>query len=177
VWNGLRVKPDEARVVYDGKLIDVTVERWGEHEREIVEHPGAVAIVAIDREGMLTLVRQRREAVRKVLLELPAGTLEEGESPLDCARRELEEETGLTGGSWREREVFYTTPGFCREQMHLFFAEDLDAGPAQPEADEQLDLVRWSTTEIESRLREIEDAKTLVGLLTFLREHADHGAR
>jgi ADP-ribose pyrophosphatase len=164
------VKPDEARVVYHGHLLDVTLERWGEHEREIVEHPGAVAIVAIDRDGQLALVRQRREAARKELLELPAGTLEDGESPLACARRELEEETGLTGGSWRERAVFYTTPGFCRELMHLFVAEDLDPGSARPEDDEQLDLVRWPTAEIESRLHEIEDAKTLVGLLMFLHE-------
>jgi ADP-ribose pyrophosphatase len=167
------MKPDEARVVYHGKLLDLTVERWGEHEREIVEHPGAVAIVAIDREGMLTLVRQQREAVRKDLLELPAGTLEEGESPLDCARRELQEETGLTGGTWREGAVFYTTPGFCRERMHLFVAVDLESGPARPEADEQLELVRLSQADLESRLHEIEDAKTLVGLLMFLRERAD----
>jgi ADP-ribose pyrophosphatase len=100
------MKPDSARTVYDGKLFDVTLERWGQHEREIVEHPGAVTIVAIDREGMLTLVRQRREAARKELLELPAGTLEEGESPLESARRELEEETGLTGGTWREAAAF-----------------------------------------------------------------------
>jgi ADP-ribose pyrophosphatase len=164
------MKPDEARVVYDGKLVDVVVERWGEHEREIVEHPGAVAIVAIDREGMLTLVRQRREAVRKQLLELPAGTLEKGESPLDCARRELGEETGLTGGSWRERAMFYTTPGFCRELMHLFIAQDLDRGTSRPEDDEELELVRWPKEDIESRLHEIEDAKTLVGLLMFLTE-------
>ena len=65
------MKPDSMRTVYDGKLIDVTVERWGDHEREIVEHPGAVAIVAIDRDGMLTLVRQRREAVRTKLLDCP----------------------------------------------------------------------------------------------------------
>jgi ADP-ribose pyrophosphatase len=162
------MKPDEARVVYDGKLVDVVLERWGEHEREIVEHPGAVAIVAIDRDGMLTLVRQRREAVRKQLLELPAGTLEKGESPLDCARRELVEETGLTGGSWRERAIFYTTPGFCRELMHLFVAEELDPGTSRPEDDEELELVRWPKEDIESHLHEIEDAKTLVGLLMFL---------
>jgi ADP-ribose pyrophosphatase len=162
------MKPDAARTVYDGKLIDVTLERWGEHEREIVEHPGAVAIVGIDRDGMLTLVRQRREAVRTKLLELPAGTLEQGEEPLACARRELEEETGLTGGTWREVTAFYTTPGFCRERMHLFFAEDLDRGEASPESDEDLELVRWAKDEISTKVTEIQDAKTLAGLLLYL---------
>jgi ADP-ribose diphosphatase len=165
------MKPDSARTVYDGKLFDVTLERWGEHDREIVEHPGAVAIVAIDREGMLTLVRQRREAVRKQLLELPAGTLEEGEAPLESAQRELAEETGLSGGSWREAAAFYTTPGFCRERMHLFFAHDLEPGAATPEEDEELQLVRWPVAEIASHLDELEDAKTLVGLLLYLNEH------
>jgi ADP-ribose pyrophosphatase len=162
------MKPDSSRTAYDGKLIDVTVERWGEHEREIVEHPGAVAIVAIDREGMLTLVRQRREAARTQLLELPAGTLEEGEAPLACARRELEEETGLTGGSWCEEAAFYTTPGFCRERMHLFFAEELERGDASPESDEELEVVRWARAEIAAKVGEIEDAKTLAGLLLYL---------
>ena len=163
------MKPDSSRTVYDGKLIDVTLERWGEHEREIVEHPGAVAIVAIDREGMLTLVRQLREAVRTRLLELPAGTLEEGEAPLACARRELEEETGLTGGTWRAVTAFYTTPGFSRERMHLFFAEELDRGESSPESDEELEVVRWPRAEIAANVGEIEDAKTLAGLLLYLR--------
>jgi ADP-ribose pyrophosphatase len=165
------VKPDATKVVYDGRLIDVTVERWGEHEREIVEHPGAVAIVATDREGMLPLVRQRREAVRAELLELPAGTLEPGEEPLACARRELEEETGLTGGSWRQVTAFFTTPGFCRERMHLFFAEELERGEASPESDEELEVVRWRKDEIAERLNELADAKTLVGLLLYLRSN------
>ena len=162
------MKPDSARTVYDGKLIDVTLERWGDHEREIVDHPGAVAIVAIDRDGMLTLVRQRREAVRTELLELPAGTLEEGEAPLGCAQRELEEETGLTGGTWLHLTAFYTTPGFCREQMHLFLAEGLDRGEASPENDEELEVVRWARDEIAAKVGEIEDAKTLAGLLLYL---------
>jgi ADP-ribose diphosphatase len=162
------VKPDDSRSVYDGKLFDVTVERWGEHEREIVEHPGAVAIVAIDADGMVALVRQRREAARTYLLELPAGTLEAGETPLESARRELAEETGLVGGTWRELAAFYTTPGFCRERMHLFAAEGVESGEASPEADEELELVRWRIDEIASRLGEIEDAKTLAGLLLYL---------
>jgi ADP-ribose pyrophosphatase len=166
------LKPDESRTVYDGKLFDVTVERWGEHEREIVEHPGAVAIVAVDGDGMVTLVRQRREAARKELLELPAGTLEKGESPLESAKRELAEETGLTGGAWRELGAFYTTPGFCREYMHLFAAEGVEPGEASPEADEELEPVRWRVAEIASRLAELEDAKTLAGLLLYLRKSA-----
>ena len=164
------MRPDEARVVYDGKLADVTLERWGEHEREIVEHPGAVAIVAVDREGGVTLVRQLREPARAELLELPAGTLEEGEEPLATAKRELAEETGLTGGRWRELGSFYTTPGFCREYMHLFLAEDLDPGEAKQEADESIELVRIARRELEPLLVEVEDAKTLVGLLLYLRQ-------
>jgi ADP-ribose pyrophosphatase len=164
------VKPDDAQTAYDGDLIDVTIERWGDHEREIVEHPGAVAIVAVDVEGLVTLVRQRREAARKELVELPAGTLEEGESPLESARRELEEETGLRGGDWREVTSFFTTPGFCRERMHLFFAQDLERGEARPDADEAFELVRWRVEEIDQHLDEVEDAKTLVGLLLYLRE-------
>ena len=157
-------------MVYDGKLFEVTIERWGDHEREIVEHPGAVAIVAVDTDGMVALVRQLREAARKELLELPAGTLEEGEQPLDSARRELEEETGLTGGAWRELAAFYTTPGFCRERMHLFAAEGVESGPASPEADEQLEPIRWRVQDVAARLGEIEDAKTLAGLLLYLHE-------
>src|SRR5205823_9017714 len=118
------MKPDESRLAYDGRLIDVTVERWGEHEREIVEHPGAVAIVAVDDEDHVTLVRQLREAARRELVELPAGRLDEDdESPLAAAKRELAEECGLTGGAWRELASFWTTPGFCRERMTLFAAE------------------------------------------------------
>ena len=164
------MKPDDSRTVYDGKLFDVTLERWGEHEREIVEHPGAVAIIAVDGDGMVTLVRQRREAAREHLLELPAGTLEQGESPLESARRELEEETGLTGGQWRELAGFYTTPGFCREYMHVFAAEGVTSGEASPEDDEELELVRWPIGDIAERMRELEDAKTLAGLLLYLRE-------
>ncbi len=127
-----------------------------------------MAIVAVDREGFITLVRQLREPARKRLLELPAGTAEPGEEPLATARRELQEECGLTGGEWRELSVFWTTPGFCRERMHLFAAERVEPGEASPAEDEQLELVRWPLREVEERLGEIEDATTLAGLLLYL---------
>jgi ADP-ribose pyrophosphatase len=164
------MKPDASRTAYEGRLIDVTVEQWGDHEREIVEHPGAVAIVAVDRDGMVTLVRQLREPARKELVELPAGTLGPGEEPLEAAKRELEEETGLRGGEWRELAAFWTTPGFCRERMTLFAAEGVEAGGTIAlDVDEEIELERWPLAEVSSRLGEIEDAKTLAGLLLYLR--------
>jgi ADP-ribose pyrophosphatase len=163
------LEPDSAERVWDGRLLGLTVERWGDNEREIVEHPGAVAIVAVDVEGCVALVRQLREATRTYLLELPAGTAEPGEEPLETARRELMEECGLTGGEWRELAVFWTTPGFCRERMHLFAAEGVERGEAAPAEDEELELVRWPVAEVDLRLGQIEDAKTLAGLLLYFR--------
>ena len=163
------VQPDSSELVWRGHLLGVTVEQWGGNEREIIEHPGAVAMVAVDGHGYVWLVRQLREATRQRLLELPAGTAEPGEEPLETARRELQEECGLTGGEWRELAAFWTTPGFCRERMHLFAAEGVVPGEAAPADDEELELVRWPVAEIAERLHEIEDAKTLAGLLLYLR--------
>jgi len=162
------VRPDESRTVYSGKLIDVTLERWGEREREIVEHPGAVAIVAVGRDDRITLVRQLREATRAKLVEIPAGTCEEGEEPLATAKRELKEECGLTGGEWTLLASFWTTPGFCRERMHVYLAEGSEAGEPEPEDDEDLELIRWHVDELESKLPGIDDAKTLAGVLLYL---------
>jgi ADP-ribose pyrophosphatase len=160
--------PDASRIVYDGKQIDLVVEQWGDREREIVEHPGSTAIVAVDAEGYVTLVRQLREPARKRLLELPAGTLEPGEQPLETAKRELAEEVGLRGGDWTELGAFYTTPGFCRERMHVFLAENVEGGEASPQADEEVETVRWRVEDVASRLDELEDAKTIAGLLLYL---------
>jgi ADP-ribose pyrophosphatase len=162
------MKPDDSRTVYDGKLIDVTLERWGDNEREIVEHPGSVAIVAVDGDERVWLVRQLREAARQELVELPAGARDPGEEPLDAAHRELREECGLTGGDWRELGAFWTTPGFCREYMHLYLAEGVTAGDADPDEDEEVEIVQWRVDELAGKLDEVEDAKTLAGLLLFL---------
>ena len=160
--------PRHSRKVYDGKQFDVVVEEWRGRTREIVEHRGSTAIVAVDSEEFVTLVRQLREPARKPLIELPAGTLEDGEEPLANARRELEEEVGLTGGTWRELGEFYTSPGFCRERMHIFLAVDVERGTARPEEDEEIEVVRWPVAEIPHRLGELEDAKTIAGLALFL---------
>jgi ADP-ribose pyrophosphatase len=163
-------QPDGSRTVYDGKLIDVMLERWGDAEREIVEHPGAVAIVAVDAADNVTLVRQFREAARTELVELPAGTIDEGEDPLATAKRELEEEAGLRGGEWNEVAAFWSTPGFCNERLTVFIAEGVEPGGSQHlDEGENVELVRWPVADLAARLGDVEDAKTLVGLLLYLR--------
>ena len=164
------MKPDATRKEFEGKLIRVDVERWGDTEREIVRHPGAVAVVAVDRQDRVALVRQPREPVRKRLLELPAGTREDDEEPLETAQREVEEEVGLRGGDWRLAATFFSTPGFCDERIWVYIAEGLEETDADPDDDEDVEVLRVPVAEIPSRLGEIEDAKTLAGLLLFLRE-------
>jgi ADP-ribose pyrophosphatase len=163
------VRPQARELVYRGRQIDVHLERWGEREREVVSHPGSVAVVAVDAGERVVLVRQLREPARERLLELPAGTLEAGEEPLETARRELTEETGLRGGTWRPLAACWTSPGFLDERMHLFLARGVVEGERAPQGDEDVEVVRWPLADVERRLAEIEDAKTLAGLLLLLR--------
>jgi ADP-ribose pyrophosphatase len=163
------MEPERARTVYRGEYLGVSVEVWNGREREIVERPDVVAIVAVDREGAITLVRQVRPPARAALLEIPAGRVEAGESLLESARRELAEETGLRGGRWEPGPSFWTTPGFCREQVHLFFAEELEPGEPAPDDGEELALVRVPAGELEARLGEVHDGKSLVALLLYVR--------
>lgn len=153
---------------FAGKVFDVVV-RDG---NEIVLHSPAVAIVAVDAHEHVVLVRQERAPTGGAVLELPAGGVEDGEAPRAAAERELREETGLRGGEWFEAATFYTTPGYSDERMHLFVATGLTEGPVSPDADEELELVRFSLSDLPGLLEELEDAKTLAGLLLLLRLRA-----
>ena len=151
--------------VWEGKRFAVL----REDGYEIADTPDAVAIVPVDPEGRIVLVRQLRVAAGEQLLELPAGLIHEGEDPLETAKRELREETGLRGGSWRELCWFWSSPGFTNERVWVFEATGLDEGEPEPDEGEDLELVRWTREEVEARMGELVDATTLVGLLLYLR--------
>jgi ADP-ribose pyrophosphatase len=155
-----------------------TIERadGSRHQREIVGHPGAVAIVAIDEQDRVLLVRQFRTAVGRTLLEIPAGTLDVDpttgaiEDPDLAARRELEEETGQRAGQWQKLGEFWTAPGFATELMHLYLATELrpaEDGRLGPDEDEALVAVRVPLAEAVAAAEDgrIGDAKSIVGLL------------
>jgi ADP-ribose pyrophosphatase len=137
--------------------------------RDIVVHAPVAAIIAIDRSDQLTLVRQHRVPVDASMLELPAGFLDPGESPLQAAQRELAEETGLRGGEWDEMATFYTSSGFTDEKVHLFLATTLEPGEASPTEHEKLEIVRVPLADIPGLTDACEDAKTLIGLLLLMR--------
>lgn len=170
---GLRETPVARERIFDGKVIDV--EKWTVRlpdgalaPREIVLHRGAAAVVAVDDAGFVTLVRQHRVAVGEVTLEIPAGKLDApGEDPLVCAKRELEEETGLRAQRWQPLTVLLTTPGFSSERIALYLATGLSAAKAHPDEDEFLDVVRMPLGEAIDRVMrgELRDGKSAVGLL------------
>ena len=147
--------------------------------RDIAAHPGAVAVVAIDPEDRVLLVRQWRHATGGPLLEIPAGTLDRHadgslEDPALAAARELEEETGSRAGAWRYLGAFYTAPGFTSELMHLYVATDLSSAHAdglQPDEDERLELqpIPFADALAMAMRGDIHDAKSMVGLLMMAR--------
>jgi ADP-ribose pyrophosphatase len=159
--------------VWSGRIATVRVERvryddGGEAEREIVEHPGAVAVVAHDGE-QLYLVAQPREAVdEQALVELPAGKLdEEGEEPLDTAKRELAEEIGKGARTWKHLTTCYSSPGFTDEQVHLYLATDLYDEKAEASDSERIEILKVPLADLDDAISACRDAKSLVGLLWF----------
>ena len=163
----------DSRRLYEGRLVSLRQDRvilssGRETTREVVEHANCVAIVAIDPEGEVLMVRQFRKPVGEVLLEIPAGVVEDGEEPLDSAHRELEEETGYMAGRMERIGGFYSSPGYSTEFLHLFLATELRKGEARPDADEIIEVVSVPFERILSLILagELRDAKSIAGLFT-----------
>jgi len=161
-----------SKTVYEGEVATVRLDTFvnpdgSTREREIVAHPGAVAIVAHDDERFF-MVRQPREAVgEERLLELPAGKLDvEGESALECAKRELAEEIGKQAEQWSEIKRLYTSPGFADEEVTVFLATELsDAGDDAEGEEEDLEIEEVPMGDLDETIAECADAKSLIGLL------------
>lgn len=160
-----------AEEVWEGRIASVRIERWrmedGEEvEREVVAHPGAVAVVAHDGENVY-VVRQPREPVADPsLMELPAGKLdEEGEEVLETAKRELAEEIGKGARTWRHLTTFYSSPGFSDEEIHIYLATDLYDEHAETEENERIEIEAVPLSRLDELIRGCRDSKTLVGLL------------
>lgn len=167
-----------SRRAFSGHLLalrvdEVELESGRRAVREVVEHPGAVAILAYDGER-LAVVRQWRQAAADELLEIPAGTHEPGEAPLTTAQRELAEESGLDAAHWEEGPVFYTAPGFSTELLTLFLATDLHPVDMEAPDDEALDRSWLSLSDAVAAIDAgtIRDAKSLVGILWLARRQA-----
>jgi len=164
-----------SRRAFSGRLLslrvdEVELESGRRATREVVEHPGAVAILAWDGERVAA-VRQWRQAAAADLLEIPAGTREPGESPLESAERELAEECGLRAGRWEEGPSFYTAPGFSTELLTLFLATNLSAVDVAPPEDEALERSWLTLADALAAIDDgrIRDAKSLVGILWLAR--------
>jgi len=162
----------DSKIVYDGKLLTVYCDKvelpnGKEAGRELIRHPGAVAVVPVTPEGNIILVRQYRYPIGKTILEVPAGKLDKGEHPDECARRELEEETGYLAHTIKKLSSIYTTPGFTDEVIHLYLAEHLTLAKQRPDEDEFLDVEVYTKEQIRAMINDgtINDAKSMLALL------------
>jgi len=167
---------DKRRVIYEGKIIRLTLDtvqlpNGATAELEIVHHPGGAAVIALDAENRVCVLRQYRHAAGGWLWELPAGKLDNGEAPLLCAQRELEEEAGMQAADWQSLGKIVSSPGVFTEVIHLYLARALSAVPTRREEHEVIEVhwLPWSEALRMAQTGEIEDAKTLAGLLRALK--------
>ena len=165
-------QPISQETVFSGRIIETRVDTLQlpdgrQITREVVQHPGAVGIIPIDDEDSVLLVRQYRYAAGQSLLEIPAGVIESGESPDDTAQRELREETGYASQNLRALGGVYSSPGFCTEFLYLYIARDLVPSrlPGDEDEDISVETIPMSRVDQLIRLGEIQDAKTVAGLL------------
>lgn len=161
----------ESRRLYEGRVVSLRVDRVKLPDgraavREVVEHAPVVAIVALDGEGNVLLVRQYRLPVQQALLEIPAGGVDPGESAEEAAQRELQEETGQRAGRLERLCSFFASPGYCNEHMDLYLATALEPSALAADADESIEVVRLPLSEALRLIErgEIRDAKTIIGL-------------
>ena len=170
--------PEDQQTIHDGPRFSVHRARFGDKEREWVEPPDAVAVLAYD-DKQVYLVRQLREAIgRDDVLEVPAGIMDvEGESPLETGQRELEEETGLQADGWIHATTFFTSSGFTSERVHLYLATGLSkVGEPDADGEEGIELVTWPLDQIDGLIDGNADAKTLVALLWLRRAQLNGGS-
>jgi 8-oxo-dGTP pyrophosphatase MutT (NUDIX family) len=168
-----RLTKEGSKLVYRGEIFSVRKETFqyadgSRSTREVVVHPGAVCVIPHDG-NVIYMVEQPRDAVGDpALLELPAGKLDvEGETPLQCAQRELAEEIGKSAGDWRELKSFYTSPGFTNERVWLFLATELYDTPERRHTDERIEIVEFPLERLDEVIERCEDAESLIGLLTL----------
>jgi 8-oxo-dGTP pyrophosphatase MutT (NUDIX family) len=159
--------------VWSGKIATVRVDRvryddGEEAEREVVAHPGAVAVVAHDGESVYMVAQPREPVGEQALLELPAGKLdEEGEDVLETAKRELAEEIGKGARDWKHLASFYGSPGFSDEEIHIYLATDLYDEEGEAEENERIEIEAVPIDRLDDLIRDCRDSKSLVGLLWF----------
>ncbi len=162
----------ESAYLYEGSVVrlrleTVEVQNGNTAKREIVEHCEGVCVVALGNEGEVYLVKQYRRPLDDFLLELPAGKKEAGEDSLVCAKRELKEETGLTAENYVYMGADYVSPGFCTEKIHIYLATGLQAGAAEPDGDEFVEVYTYTLEQLVAMVMDgsICDAKTVIGVL------------